>query len=130
MGEAVKVDEAFEFLGLEVLGSCFTEEDALAFMILMHTHFIELEAMPFDDAPGVSNIHALTQRSAAEVLAKIWHDRTDLERTVYMYWYFKYTTEAPFEVVEDVSEDWKWRLERLLSVLRRHPNVRLVEAED
>src|SRR5216683_865871 len=95
-----------------------TEDDALNWMILLHTHQIHLQPGTLADlsANGGSGegpvLAAETQRGAAEVIASLWPDRAD-ERANYVYWYRQYNTRTPHEVLENVPQD---RLTRVLEL--------------
>jgi hypothetical protein len=106
-----------------------TEEDALLWMILLHTHQIHLRASP---AANGSNIETqseilcpLTHRGAAEVIARVWPDRAD-ERGKYTFWYRQYNTRTPYEDLSQVPREMMPRLFELRNLVARDPRVRAV----
>ena len=109
-----------EGLAAFLADKCDSEEDALALVILLHTHRIQWR----------TDIAALTQRGASAVVADAWSDRQDNARTNYMYWYRRFNLETPFEVAEDISPRWSEKVEALRRELEAHPGVLSVEPED
>jgi hypothetical protein len=118
-----------------VLPGPLTEEDALLWMVLLHTHTIHLR-------PGVLSNHsngkqaeetvvlaAETQRGAASDIAALWPDRTD-ERSNYAYWYFQYNIRTPYEALDAVPEDQRIRLLELRSFLASDPRVAAIVEEE
>jgi hypothetical protein len=99
---------------------CSSDEDALALVILLHTHRIHWKV----------EVPALTQRDASAAVADAWSDRKDNERTNYMHWYRRFNLETPFEVVEDIVQPWAERVDALRRKLEAHPKVLSVESED
>lgn len=103
-----------------VLQRPLTEEDALLWMVLLHTHAIHL-------SPGVLAEEAIvlsaeTQRGVASIIADLWPDRAD-ERSNDAYWYRQYNTRTPYEVLEDVPRDLLSPILRLREILSRDPRV-------
>jgi hypothetical protein len=118
-----------------VLSGPLTEEDALLWMVLLHTHAIHLH-------PGVLSSHkngeqaeevlalpADTRRGAASDIAALWPDRTD-ERANYLYWYYQYSTRTPYEVLDEVPEDQRTRLLQLRHLLASDPRVVAISEEE
>jgi hypothetical protein len=112
-----------------------TEEDALLWMVLLHTHAIHLR-------PGVLSSHrngeqaeeilvlpTQTQRAAASDIAALWPDRTD-ERANYLYWYYQYSTRTPYEVLGAVPDDQRTRLLQLRRLLASDPRVVAINEEE
>ena len=79
MESSMTVDDLYQFIAKAVLGESPSDDDALALMILLHTHHLRLAGVVFTDRPGVSELAAITQRHAAEVIAGAWPDRADRE---------------------------------------------------
>jgi hypothetical protein len=77
-------------------------------VLLIHTHAVEL-VRPVSSNLLLTLIHGATQRAAAEVIAGLWVDQEDTERTSYTYWYWEYAgkfqsrTFIPPEKVEHVE---------------------------
>jgi hypothetical protein len=115
-----------------VLPEPFTEEDALLWMVLLHTHAIHLRPDALSrcgNGEPIAVLAAETQRGAAGVIAALWPDRAD-ERADYVYWSFQYQARTPFEVLEEVPEDQRARLLELRHLLAGDPRVAAVVAED
>lgn len=112
-----------------------TEDDALSWMVLLHTHQIQLQpgALENDSPEGMGAgglvLPAETQRGAAAVIASLWHNRED-ERAGYTYWYWQYNTRTPYEVLADVPQERLARVLELGEALAREPDVASVVAED
>jgi hypothetical protein len=118
-----------------VLSGPLMEEDALLWMVLLHTHALHLH-------PGVLSSHnhgekpeeilvlpAQTRRVAASDIAALWPDRTD-ERANYLYWYHQYSTQTPYEALDEVPEDQRTRLLQLRRLLASDPRVVAINEEE
>jgi hypothetical protein len=113
------------------------DEDALLWMVLLHNYAIQFRPGTIDEdwaKVQESNgepitIPALTQRHAASVVAALWPDR-DENRASYEYWYFKYGSKTPYEVIENVPKDMMPRLLELRDKLSKDPRVAAVLEED
>jgi len=112
-----------------------TEEEALLWMVLLHTHEIHIHprtlAVHCADA-GTGDAIVLpadTQRGAAHVIASLWHDRTDHQRCDYAYWYWQYNTRTPYAMLSDVPKEQLARLLALRDTLTKHPRVIAVVEE-
>jgi hypothetical protein len=114
----------------DLLGWSLRDEDALAVMILFHTHRIHLKTAILEDRPGILEVAAITQRHAAQSVASAWCDRSDDRRRSYEYWYFRYNSETPYEVMSDIPSNWQSQIEELKTQLTGHPAVKKVEPED
>lgn len=106
-----------------------TDEDALALMILLHTHRVALRDVQLQGRPGVTELEAIAQRHAGEVIAAAWPDRADQRRADPLHWYLLFNARTPYEVVEDVPSDWAGRVEAMRGRLSGHPAVRGLEPE-
>jgi hypothetical protein len=126
----MKIEDVHARLAIEILHSHVNEDDALALMILFHTHRIRLNAPVLDDRPGITEIAAITQRHAAEVMAAAWPDRDDSHRTDRLYWYYQFNSQTPYEVVDDVPRDWMIRVQRMRDNLSNVPMIRAIEPDD
>jgi len=122
-------DDVHNVLASAALGSEPTDEDALALMILLHTHRISLHDLALRDRPGVTELEPIAQRHAAEVIATVWPDRTDRRKTDPLHWYMLFNTRTPYEVVEDIPADWARLVETLRGVVGAHGAVRGLEPE-
>jgi hypothetical protein len=118
-----------------VLSGPLTEEDALLWMVLLHTHAIHLRPGVLssqgdgEQAGEIAVLPAETQRGAASIIAALWPDRSD-ERANYAYWYFQYNTRTPYEVLDAVPEDQRTRLFQLRHLLAGDPRVTAIVEED
>jgi hypothetical protein len=117
----------------DCLGGQISEGDSLLWMVLLHTHEIRLHPGIIEDGNGaVTAFCPITQRHAASVVAKLWgelmHERG--KRSDYFYWYFRFNTETPYEVVSDVPDTLLPRLAELRQALARDPRVASVTPED
>ena len=129
-GHKMMIGDIHGVLAKESLGVHPSEDEALAMMILLHTHHVWLKAPILEDRPGVADLAAITQRHAAEVIAAMWPDRSDRQRTDYGYWYYLFNTRTPYEVVEDIPQDWMVRVQRLREQLANSAAVKGLEPED
>jgi hypothetical protein len=115
------------------LGDRLSESDALLWMVLLHTHTIHVRADAIAGANAIPpSFPALTQRGAAEIVARVWSEMKpqQVERANYVYWYQQFNTQTPYEVIEDVPEALLPRLVELRDTLMRDSRVASVEAED
>jgi hypothetical protein len=122
--------ELHEALVREGLGSQPNDDDALAMMILLHTHRLLLSSGSLSDRPGVKEIAATTQRYAAETIASAWPDRSDTTRTAPAYWYYEFNTRTPFEVIDDITPPWDERVDRAKQRVLRNALVIGIDVED
>jgi hypothetical protein len=101
-------------------------DEMLLWMVLLHTHTIHLKTACLDDAPGVAIVQPLTQRASAAIIADLWSDRSDREKTSAEYWYRVYQLTAPYETIGDVPKDRADRIELLRQALQVEPLVSAV----
>jgi hypothetical protein len=106
-----------------------SEEDAFMWMVLLHTHEIHLRPGVLADRPAVCCLAALTQRHAASVIAELWPDRKDSQRTEYVYWYVSYCGRMP-QVLSALPPEMLPRLFALHDALSADPRVTAVVEED
>jgi hypothetical protein len=106
------------------------EDDALALMIVLHTHRLRLGGIALTDRPGVSELAAITQRHAAEVIAEAWPTREDRDRTSREHWYCAFNARTPFEVVDDIAPEWRSRVERVRSQVAGSGLIAGLDPED
>lgn len=107
-----------------------SEEDALLWMALLHTHRVRLRPKAGGTAAngGAPVLAALTQRGAAEAVAALWPDRAD-ERAGSPYWYFQYNSRTPYETLSQVPRELLPRLLEFRDRLASEPRVLDVEEE-
>lgn len=120
-----------ELLG-SVLKGRLTEDDALLWMVLLHTHAIHLRPIlqSVNGVPGSGEVlPAETQRGAAEVIAELWPDRHD-ERADPSYWYWQFNVRTPYELLNEVPRELRARLLQLRDLLAQDPRVAAVVEED
>lgn len=123
------LEHAHRDLMASVLTEPLTEEDALLWMTLLHTHEIQLVEPLLDDCPGMTTLAAITQRHTADIIADLWPDRQDRERTNYVYWYHTWLITRPAEFLDEVKESDLSRLLQLREQLMREPRIKAVVEE-
>jgi hypothetical protein len=112
-----------------------TERDALAWMILLHTHQIRFRPGVLTTVTTNGNgeigmvLSADTHHGVAHIIAALWPDRED-ERAKSGYWYWQYNSLTPYELMEDVPQGWFARVQELRQILERLPEVEEVVVED
>lgn len=118
-----------------VLPGPLKEEDALLWMVLLHTYAIHLRPGVLlgrgDDEQSreITVLPAESRRGAASAIAALWPNRMD-ERANYVYWYNQYNLRTPYEVLTDVPEDRRNRLVALRYLLAGDPRVAAIIEED
>ena len=128
----MKRETATEELLQNTIQGGLTEEDALLWMALLHTHEIHLLPGTLDD---LSDRNALvlpaeTQRGAATLIAALWRKRSDPQRTNYVYWYGEYNRRTPYELLSDASPPHHERIQQLRETLARDRRVVDIRPED
>ena len=126
----ISINDLHLRLARGVLGAPLNEDDALALMVLLHTHRVQLREPILVDRPAVIELAAITQRDAAEVVAGCWPDRADKDRTKHHYWYRLFNNRTPFEIVEDIPSEWIGRVTRLRDELAKSPMVDSLVPDD
>jgi hypothetical protein len=109
-----------------------TEQDTLLLMALLHMYRVILSHPIAGLDKSVTYLEALTQRSAAIVVAASWHG-VDTSRSTYWYWYWYWKWNADwraYEHLEELSPTETQRLRELKRLLESHPAVRWLEPED
>src|ERR1700722_13991939 len=98
------------------LSGRLSEEDALRWMVLSHTHEIHIRVDSVDgnwqrhEYNGAVVLHALTQRGVADVISQLWCQSKQLSdgpedvRNSYVHWYWQYNTQVPYEIWECVPD--------------------------
>jgi hypothetical protein len=129
----MKKQDILESIALSVLSREDLEEELLMFMVLLHTHDIQLKrGILLEDAhqadPSLPIVlRAVTHRHAASIVASLW-PRND-KRGAYEYWYAQYNTATPYEVVSDIPPAQLRRLDSMKErVLKDHRIEALKEA--
>jgi hypothetical protein len=110
----------------EIFGKLILKRDderhLLRWMHLVHTTQIELAEAEWSNAERHHTIPAATQREAASLIAALWHDRADLEKTNYMYWYREYAIR--YESGTEVPEDDREQIEILHQIMAADPSIK------
>ncbi len=119
-------------LARTALGQQPSDDDALALMLLLHTHRLRFKGAQLDDRPGVSELDALTQRDSASIVAAAWPNREEppRTRTNYAWWYRQFNLRTPYELVEEIPEPWGQRVEDLRQRYLASKLIEAVEPED
>ena len=111
------------------------ENDALLWMVLLHTHSVHLHARwacatwRKHQTGGVVILPPHTQRGVAAVIAKLWREQeqrassVDEQRSHYVYWYWQLNTGSSFEDIEDVPAELRRGIEEFREALARDPRV-------
>jgi hypothetical protein len=109
-----------------------SEEDALLWMALLHTHEIHLQPGTLEDLKGdpIVILSPDTQRGAAAVIAALWRKHSDPVRTDYTYWYFEYGMRTPYELFDDAPPAHQERIRQLREALTHDKRVVAVRPED
>jgi hypothetical protein len=124
----IAMDKAHRELLHDVISAQLTEEDALLWMVLIHTHEIHLRVPMLGDALGVTTLAPATQRQAASVIAALWPDRAS-QQAEYTFWYREYQLKTPYEDISDVPPHLLARLVQLREALLQDPRVASVVEE-
>jgi len=101
-------------------------DELLLWMVLLHTHTMHLKTACLADAPGVTAIHPITQRSTAIVAADLWANRNDREKTSPEFWYRVYQIDSPWETMSSVPTDKAAKIGLLRQRLETEPLVKAV----
>lgn len=110
------------------------EDSVLACMVALHTQDILLDDVCELTDVGTSSegaprrLHAVTRRHAAEIVAAATGDESN--REMIDYWYGRYSSRSPYEVVEDVPQPFLGQVLQVVTAMKESPIVRdIVEAE-
>jgi hypothetical protein len=106
------------------------ENELLLWMVLIHTHQINLALPCIQDAPDLRMVQPVTQRAAAGVISDLWPKREDQERTSYVYWYRAYQLRTPYETMDAVPPEAVATIEILRRELESDPRVESIMAAD
>ena len=109
-----------------------SEDDALLWMALLHTHEIHLRPGTLEDLDS-SDVVVLppdTRRCVASVIAALWRKRADPLRTNYIYWYNQYGQRTPYELLESAPPAHQERIRHFREALMRDDRVVDVRPED
>jgi hypothetical protein len=103
-------------------------------MVALHTQDIVLDdrceltdlKASSDGAPR--KLHAVTRRHAAEIVAAATGNESN--REMIDYWYGRYSSRSPYEVIEDVPQPLLGHVLQVVTAMKESPIVRdIVEAE-
>lgn len=123
------IDTVHEELIRANLDAPMTEEDALLWMVLLHTHEIRLRSPLLGDRPKVMSLAAITQRHCSEVMAALWRGQKRSERASSTYWYHRYLQKG-YEAIEDMPPDKVSRLQEIRGRLSTDPRIDKIVPED
>ncbi len=128
----MKRETAREVLLRNAILGGLTEEDALLWMALLHTHEICLRPGSLDDGSDqdVQVLPADTQRGAAAAIAALWGERSNGRRTSYVYWYGEYSRRTPYEDFSDIPGPHRERIRQLRDALTSDDRVLEIRPED
>jgi hypothetical protein len=109
-----------------------SEEDALLWMALLHTHVLHLMPGTLEDLDSSDGVvlPSDTRRGVAAVIAALWRQRADPQRTNYSYWYNQYGLRTPYEMFESIPPAHQERIRQLREILMRDERVIAVRPED
>jgi YD repeat-containing protein len=110
-------------------GQSVSDQDVLAWMVLLHTHTIALVDPIINDSNGLTDLPAVTKRTAAELAASLWSGQMGTDKSKYEYWYAKYESETPFELVEQIRPEYVLRVTHMKRRLLSDSRVRGVLPE-
>jgi hypothetical protein len=127
----------------DVLNGRLTEDDALLWMVLLHTHQIHIRAECVEadwrkhQKDGFVILFAHTRRGVASVIAEIWREikmkrkrQSDDHRTRYESWYWDYCSRVPYKLAESIPDNLRPRIEELKSLLLGDLRIVAVVPED
>ena len=100
------------------------EGEMLLWMLLIHTHAVELVNPVADSSPPLTFVHGATQRGAATAIAELWPDQEDKERTSHRYWYHEYAVKYEGKTI--VPPDKAGSIEALRKILEADPRIKAV----
>ena len=130
-------DNAHKALSSAVVPRLWTQEEALLWMVLIHTHEVHLRPGVLVDDDGsevrdeVPVLPPTTQHMASEILASLWRGSEDARLRNPIYWYRKYTDLGPIEDIADANASIRRGVGALRNKLAAAPHVVLVtQAQD
>jgi len=109
------------------MGDCRDEAAMLLWMHLIHTHQIEITEARLHGVPSHTVVPAATQRRAALAIAELWYDRSDAEKTKYMYRYRQYSQK--YHSKTDVSTEDAVQFKTLRQILESDCRVKKITLE-
>jgi hypothetical protein len=132
MNATLTRDALYEGLLKDCVREGLTESDALLWMVLLHTHEIRLRPGSVGANGSALVLSAITQRHAAEVVARLWAMRNgdQGQPAQSAYWYGRYNRETPFEILDDVPDVLRARLTELRDVLSHDSRVEAITPEE
>jgi hypothetical protein len=98
-----------------------SDEEALSLMAVLHLYKLGFRAGTLSDAPDASEFAALTQRSAAAVIASLWPETK--ERSQPSHWYWAWHSGKYYECLEEFSAEQREKIEQMKSLLETHPTI-------
>lgn len=99
-----------------------SDEAAMLVMTLLHSYSIVLPGPVFKDSEYVGTMAPVTQRHAAQCVARIWRVTTD-PRSKYMHWYAKWQDWGAYSRLERLSDSDRQQLARLKAQFETHAAV-------
>ena len=112
-----------------VLTNAASDDDGLTLMLLLHSHRIVFRHPVLVDRPTITQMDAITQRHAADVVATNWPIRGN-DKCHYVYWYFLFNNRTPYEGVEDMPDEWKERVNQIRELVAYHPWVEAIVPDE
>ena len=127
---AMTIHELLAKLAQIGLGAHPADEDALAVMVLLHTHEVRLSGFLLSDRPKVDVLAAIARQHAAELVSAAWPDRADPSRTSRQYWHDQFMERTPWELAEEIAAPWDEWVNRVKARLIESSVVKDLSPED
>ncbi len=125
---APKFHTLHETLACELFTKPLSDADAFLLFCLLHTYTIVLEPGILEDDAGRTELHGLTARGAAEVLAAL--STKHGQRSDYEVWHHRFWSDwGAYERLNGLSAAEKERLASMKARVEGHPFVVRLEVE-
>lgn len=106
------------------------ERRILAAILLFHTHRVIFEKSAFEDQPVLFEIPAISRSHAAEIVEAALDDGIGGVARPGKGWLRLSIEETPYEIVEDIPDNWMSLVAELRLKLMDYPGISAVEKED